>query len=93
MLYKKERQLFKAYFTASVWLSCLKKVRDGMRSREYRFIEQGLCELKEEEKAISTRVVTSPGIPLLALLSPLTDPFVFNPLFSLLPDLLSYNTP
>ena len=56
-------------------------------------MEQGLRELKEEEKAVSTKVVTPPSILSLAPLLPLTDLFIFNPLFSLLPNLFSYNTP
>ena len=48
--------------------------------------------LKEEERIISTKVVASSSIPSLAPPSPLTDLFAFNPLFSLLPNLLFYNT-
>ena len=56
-------------------------------------MEQGLRELKEEKKAISTKVVTPPSILLLAPLLPLTNLLTFNPLFFLFPNLLSYDTP
>src|SRR6266567_2134250 len=59
-------------------------------SKELRLAKQGACELEEEEaKALSTRVVASPN-PLVVPLLPLTNPFLFNPSFSLLPNLISY---
>ena len=61
--------------------------------KELYLAEQGACKLeKEEAKALSTRVVASPDL-LIVPLSPLADPFLFNSSFSLLPDLISYNTP
>ena len=61
--------------------------------KELCFAEQGACKLEEEEvKALSTRVVVSPDL-LVVPLSSLANPFLFNPSFSLLPDLISYNTP
>ena len=61
--------------------------------KELRLAKQGAHELEEEEaKALSTKVVVSPGL-LVVPLSPLADPFLFNPFFFLLPDLISYNTP
>ncbi len=60
--------------------------------KELYFTKQGLSKLKGEElKVLSTRVVVSP-IPSVVPLLPLVNPFVFNPSFSLLPNLLSYNT-
>ena len=92
-LYKRERQLFKAWFSASIQLSCLKKVYNAVYLKEFYFTKQGLYKLKEEElKVLSIRVVASSGLLVVPLL-PLVDPFVFNSFFSLLPDLLSYNTP
>ena len=41
---------------------------------------------------LSIKVVAFFSSSLVALLLPLADPFIFDPLFSLLPDLLSYNT-
>ena len=61
--------------------------------KELCLTEQGAYKLEEEEvKALSTRVVASPDLSVVPLL-PLADPFLFNPFFSLLPDLISYNTP
>ena len=61
--------------------------------KELRLTKQGLHKLEEKEaKALNTRVVTSPD-PLVVPLLPLASPFEFSPSFSLLPDLLFYNTP
>ena len=61
--------------------------------KELCLAKQGLCKLEEEEtKALSTGVVASPD-PLVVPLLPLANPFLFNPFFSLLPNLISYNTP
>ncbi len=60
--------------------------------KELHFIKQGLYKLeKEEAKALNTRVVVPPS-PLVVPLLPLTNPFLFNPSFSLLPNLILYNT-
>ena len=60
--------------------------------KELYFIKQGTYKLKKEEvKVLNIRVVVSPNL-LVALLLPLASPFKFNPSFSLLPNLLSYNT-
>ena len=67
-----------------------------VRLKELRLAKQGARKLeKEETRALSTPVVKyiiSPGL-LVVPISPLTNPFIFNPSFSLLPDLLFYNTP
>jgi len=61
--------------------------------KQFHLAEQGIYELKEEEvKALSIGVVASPVL-LVAPLLPLADPFLFGPSFSLLPDLISYDTP
>ena len=57
-----------------------------MRLKQLCLAEQGLYELKEKEKALSTIVVES--LAALVYLLLLTD--FFNPAF---PKLLSYNTP
>ena len=77
----------------STRLSHLKKVHDSIYLKKYYLIKQSLYALKEEEKAISTGVVTPPNVLLLVPLLPLTDLFIFNPFFSLFPNLFSYNTP
>ena len=59
--------------------------------KELHLTKQGACKLEEEEiKALSTKVVASPNLSVVPL-SPLTNPFLFNPFFSLLPNLISYN--
>ena len=61
--------------------------------KELHLTKQGACKLEEEEaKALNTRVIASSN-PLVASLLPLASPFKFSPFFSLLPNLLSYNTP
>ena len=61
--------------------------------KELHLTKQGTYKLEEEEtKALSTKVVVSPNL-LMAPLLPLISPFLFNPSFSLLPNLISYNTP
>ena len=42
---------------------------------------------------LSIKVIAPPSLSLVAPLLPLANPFIFNPLFSLLPNLLSYDTP
>ena len=64
-----------------------------VRLKELHLVKQSAYELEEEEaKALSIRVVASLG-PLVVPLLFLADPFLFNFSFSLLPDLISYNTP
>ena len=90
--YKKEHQLFEACFLASSRLTHLKKVREKIYLKQLCLAKQSIYELEEEEtKALSTKVVASPN-PLVAPLLPLADPFLFNPSFSLLPNLISYST-
>ena len=61
--------------------------------KELCLAKQDTYKLKEEEvKALSTEVVVSPD-PLVVPLSLLVNPFLFNPSFPLLPNLISYNTP
>ena len=61
--------------------------------KELYLAKQGAYELKEEEaKVLSTRVVVSPDLLVVPLL-PLANPFLFNPSFPFLPNLISYNTP
>ena len=60
--------------------------------KELCLAKQGAHKLEEEEvKALSTGVVVSPDL-LVAPLLPIANPFIFNLFFSLLPNLLSYNT-
>jgi len=74
-------------------LSCLEKVCEKVCLKQLCFAEQGVCELEEEEvKVLSTGVVVSSNLLVVPLL-PLADLFLFNPFFSLLPDLISCDTP
>ena len=61
--------------------------------KELCLAKQGLYKLEEEEvKVLNTKVVVSPDLLVVPLL-PLASPFEFGPSFSLLPNLLSYDTP
>ena len=61
--------------------------------KELHLTKQDTCELEEEEvKVLNTGAVVSPSLLIIPLL-PLANPFLFNPFFSLLPNLISYNTP
>ena len=60
--------------------------------KEFCLTKQSAHKLKEKEiKALSTKVVISPNLSVAPLL-PLANPFLFNPFFSLLLNLFSYNT-
>ena len=83
---KKQLQLLKACLLLSIQLSCLKKVHIKVHLKQLCLTKQSLHKLKEEEKALNTKVVESPVTLVYLLL--LTD--FFNPAF---PKLLSYNTP
>ena len=78
---------------ASSRLTRLKKVYKKIYLKQLRLAKQGVYKLKEKEvKALNTKVVVSPNQLVVPLL-PLTILFKFSPFFSLLPNLISYNTP
>jgi hypothetical protein len=55
-------------------------------------VEQGLCELEaDKEKELNTMEAESSAAPV-AYQSPSADSFIFDPSFSMLPDLLDGNT-
>jgi hypothetical protein len=95
-----QRRAFELHQTAFARLIYLKKVREKVRSKEFRLIEQGLCKLEAEEAKMDsvqgeaetahTPVVDPVDDP--ARLSPSTDPFVFGS-FSMMPDPFSSDTP
>jgi len=95
--YKAERRHFNARLAASAYLFHLKRVYKKIRLKELCLVKQGLYKLenkekdsnlKEKETALRSSAVGS----LIALRLPLANSF-FNPSFSLLPDLISSNTP
>ena len=93
----KEDQIREARRSAHTRLVCLEKVHEKVQLKEFRLVEQGLYELESKEKGFSLKdpetVLHSPVVgSLLALGSPLANLF-FNPSFSLLPNLISSNTP
>jgi len=88
---------------ASAYLICLEKLYEKIYSKEYHFVEQGLCELKAEEikvaktGSIPTVVETTGTLEVVSSAFkvhwlPLTDLFVFDFSFFYLPDLFFYNT-
>src|SRR5271170_3149156 len=89
------------YVLAVIKVQRLTRVRQLVRSKELRLAKQGLRELEAKEaktgsnptvvETTYTPVVESSVAP--AHLSPLPDPFAFDPSFSFLPDLNSINTP
>jgi len=91
-----EDWIYKACRAAYVCLVCLKKVYKKVQLKEFHLVEQGLCKLESEKRDSSLKdpetVLYSPAVgSLLALRSPLAN-LLFNPSFSLLPDLISFNT-
>jgi len=92
-----QQRALNACFFASTYLLYLKKVCKKVRLKEFRLVKQGLYELESEEKNSSLKdleiVLYSPVVgSLTAFRSPLANSF-FNSSFSLLPDLISSNTP
>ena len=88
----------------SAQLTHFKRLYKKIYSKEYHLVEQSLCELETEE----TKVAKTGFIPtvmettnILGVKSPvskahqllLTDPFIFSFSFSLLSDMIFYNTP
>jgi len=95
--YKEERRRFNTYLAASACLSHLKKVYKKICLKELYLVKQGFYKLESEEKGSSLKdletVLHSPVVgSLTAFGSPLANSF-FNPSFSLLPNLISSNTP
>jgi len=96
-----EQRALQARMAASARLTRLEKVREKVRSKEFRLVEQGLRELEAEERKDSTQVVEetahTPAVVSSDLPSahplPSTDPFAFDPSFSMLPDFLGGDTP
>jgi len=95
--YKKERRCFNACLAASAYLSCLKKVCEKICLKELYLVKQGLYKLESKEKGSSPKdletVLYSLVVGSLATLRlPLANSF-FNPSFSLLLNLISFNMP
>jgi len=93
----KEDQIHEARRVTHARLIRLKKVREKVHLKEFCLVKQGLYKLESEKKGSSLKdletVLHSPAVgSLLALRSPLTNLF-FNPSFSLLPNLIFFNTP
>jgi len=94
---EEEHRRFDARLAASAYLSYLKKVYKKIHLKELRLVKQGLYKLESEERGSSLK---DPEIVLYSLVVgssaafrlPLTNSF-FNFSFSLLPDLISSNTP
>jgi len=87
----------KAAAHAVMKVQCLQWVRKKVQLKEFRLVKQGLCELESEERDSSLKdpetVLYSPVVgSLITLRSPSTNSF-FDSFFSLLPDLISSNTP
>jgi hypothetical protein len=95
-----EQKALAARMAASARLVRLEKVREKVRSKEWRLAEQGLRELEAEEakkgsdqeEAEATRTPAVDPLDSPSRLSPSTDSFVFGS-FSMLPDPFSCDTP
>jgi len=95
--YKEERRHFNAYFAVFTYLFYLKKVYKKIYLKELYLVKQGFYKLESKERGSSPKdletVLYSPVVGSLATLRlPLADSF-FNPSFSLLPNLVSFNIP
>jgi len=93
----KEDWIHKARQAAHARLICLKKVREKVYLKEFYLVKQGLYELESKKKGSSLKdletVLCSPAVgSSIALRLPLANLF-FNPSFSLLPNLISFNIP
>jgi len=91
----KEAWILNACLVVYAYLYWLEKIRKKVRLKEWKLIQQGLCELENEKRGFSLKdletVLYSLVVGSLSTLrSPLTDLF-FNPSFSLLPNLISFN--
>jgi len=92
---KERSHAFKAWVAISAYLLRFKKVHKKVRLKEYRLVNQGLYKLESEERNLNCPVVgTNPNSlavgSSLVPESPLANSF-FNPSFSLLPNLISFN--
>jgi len=84
----------------STQLICLERVHEKICSKEYCLVEQSLYELEAEEAKMGSNptMVETAHMGVVKSLFPavhpllLADLFEFGSSFSLLPDLLSYNT-
>jgi len=93
----KEDWIYEAHQATYTRLIRLKKVHKKVRLKEFCLVKQGLYKLESKERGSSLKdleiVLHSPAVgSSTALRLPLVNSF-FNPSFSLLPDLISSNTP
>jgi len=92
-----QQRALNARLLTSACLLYLKRVYKKVWLKEFCLVKQGLYKLESKEKGSSLKdpetILHSPVVgSLTTLRSPLADSF-FNPSFSLLPDLISSNTP
>jgi len=94
---KERSRAFETQVTVLVYLLCLKKVYKKIHLKKYCLVEQGFYKLESKKRNPDCPVVeTNPNNLVvefsLVPKSPLTNSF-FDPSFSLLPNLVSFNTP
>ena len=82
---------------AIVKVQCLQRVRKKVWLKEFRLVKQGLYKLESEKRGSNPKdpetVLHSPVAGSLAALGSPSVNLFFNPSFSLLPNLISSNTP
>jgi len=93
-----QKRAFESQQSAFARLSRLEKVREKVRSKEYRLVEQGLRELEADEKKESeVEIAHTAAVGSFDTLDPrslpLSGSFDFDLSFSMLPDVISDNTP
>jgi len=91
------QRCFKVAAYTIIKVQCLQQVCKKVWLKEFYLIKQGLYKLESEKRGSSLKdpetVLYSPVVgSLTALRSPSANLF-FNPSFSLLPDLISFNMP
>ena len=91
--YNKASCALEAQLYTYTWLTRLKKVHKKLHSKKHYLWEQGVLELKAVEKKKKNSLEVESLTAQVACLSPLTNSFIFNPFFSMLPDVIFNNTP
>ena len=87
-----QRRAFESQQSAFARLTRLEKVREKLRSKEYRLREQGVLELEAVEEKEKNSLEVELLAAQVAHLLPSTDSFVFDPSFLILPDIIFNDT-
>jgi len=92
-----ENRIHKAHQVTYARLICLEKVHKKVCLKEFRLVKQGLYKLESKERGSSLKdpetVLYSPVVGSLMVFKSSLANLLFNPSFSLLPNLISFNMP